>query len=273
MDEGERAPSANAGKGLQLQFRPSPPAIARSRRARHVVATILLVGGAFFSGVMGYSLASGSVSGTLALAGIIGLVAGLATVLMLVRMILSRGPVAIGDGILNLGSSIRLRNGSRTRRVPLGEIMDVEPAVGPDGEHGVRILLPDGTTFFLDREEFQENGSEIMEKLSSTFGHDYGEELKEMLLAGRRAGFWVTKPVRIEDDHLVLRKKVYRYAGKSMKRIPLGDIAGTEEVSTHYSGPAVLVTLRDGSRFLLPQATVKALGLDQHPRWVEVTKR
>lgn len=272
MDDSGGASSTGAGKEAQLHFQLSPESIAKGRRERLVIATASLVGGGLFAGVLGYSLVSGSVTGSLAIAGVIGLVAGLATVLILVSMILSRGPVAIGDGTLSLASSIRLRNGSRTREVPLSEITDVKPVVGPDGEHGVRVLLPDGTFFFLDQQEFEGKGLEIMEKLSSGFGHDYGEELKETLLEGKRAGFWVGQPVRIDGDELVLKKKVYPRGGKGMKRIPLKEVRKTEDVSTRYSGPSVLVTLTDGARFLLPQSGVESVGLNQNPYWSAVRK-
>lgn len=261
------ASSAKAERESQLQFQLSPKAVTRSRRKRVVIATVLLVGGGLFTGVIVYSLSSGSVSDSLAIAGIIGLAAGLAIVLMLVLTILSRGPVAIGGGTISLGSSIRLRNGSRTREVPLSDITDIEPMVGPDGEHGVRVLLSGGTFFFLDQEEFEEKGLEIMAELSSGFGHDYQEELKTILLEGRRAGFWVGQPLRIDGGELVLKKKVYPSRGKGMRRILLREITEIEDVSTHYSGPSILVTLADGARFLLPWSDVESVGLNQHPDW------
>ncbi len=273
MDEGYETPSADSENFSQLDYQPSFKSIRRGRLERLLIASLLLASGAVFAVTVVPSLLSGDLSASILVGGLVILASVLATIAILSRLKLSERLASITTGMLTLEFPIRLAKGGRTRQIRLSDISDVTPTVSMDGENGVRILLADGSSFFLDQDVFRNRGHDIMGKLSANFGHDYTEELKSLLLEGKRVGFRVIRPVRLDGDQLVLKKKVYRYDGKATKRIPLGDIAGTEEVSTYYSGPAVLVVLTDGTRFLLPRTGVEGLGLDQNPRWLEVSNR
>lgn len=175
--------------------------------------------------------------------------------------------VTIASGTLSLESPIRRNNGVRARSVQLSEVIDVEPMVSDNGFNGAMVTLSDGTKFFLAQSSFGDRGLEILERFCTAFGRSYQDGLKEILLRSNQFGFRIAKPSGVMGDAIVLAKGMRTYSGTETRRIRFQDIRELEHVSTTYAGHAYLVTLSDGTRFLMRDEDVEAVDLSGISGW------
>ncbi len=155
------------------------------------------------------------------------------------------------DGI-SLERPVRRRDGTRTRTIRFQEITNVEPKVNQGREEAV-LKLRDGTSISMPRSMFGGRGLSVMEDIFSRFGRSYQGEMKSILLEGKGgSGFRTVRIRRFDGDMALLRTKIPSYSGSEIRSITPAEVREFERVSTPYAGEAYLVTLGDGTRFLVP---------------------
>lgn len=246
----------------KLKFEPSPGSRAKASAWRIVGLVLLTAAGALLLIVLFNNLFSGSAFVVSSILTIISSIVFISLVILLSRSLAFERQVAIRDGAISLAFPIRRRDGSRTRQVPMSDIADVRPSLGRGGESGVDVLLSDGSRFFLAQSSFGAQGKEILEALCQPFDHSYTIELREILLNGEKFGFLVLESVEVKEGSILLSRKVNTYSGKSLRKVPFEEIQELEEVSPPYARDAILVTLVDGTQFILrePQTIAASLG-------------
>ncbi len=245
----------------KLRFEPSTRSRTRASAWRIAGVILLIAAGALLVIILLNALFSDFMSTSSSILTIVAAVVFIALVILLSRSIAAERQVAIRDGKVSLAFPIRRRDGSRTRQVPISDIVDARPSLGGDGENGVDVLLSDGSRFFLAQSSFGAQGREIMETLCEPFDHSYLGELRKILLQGERFGFLVVEPVEVRGDAILLSKKVKTFSGESLNVVPSEKIEVLEKVSPHYAGDAILVTLVDGTQFVFREAEATGAGL------------
>lgn len=245
----------------KLEFEPSPRTRALASAWRVIGLVLLIAAGASLLIILFNNLLPGPAFALSSTITIVAPIVFIAFVILLARDIAVERLVAIRDGSISLEFPLRHPDGSRTRQVPMSDIVDVGPNLGSHGGKGVDVLLSDGSRFFLAQSSFGAQGREIMETLCEPFGHSYLGELRKILLEGKRFKFHVVKPVEVRGDAILLSKRVNTFSGMSSREVPLADIQLLEKVSTHYAGEGILVTLVDGTQLTLPESEATAAGL------------
>ena len=256
-----------------LQFMRSRSERAKSRIERTLVPSFLMFAAILFTIIIADSLLNRGTIGLRFVLGVATILVVLALALVISITARLERPISIREGIISLEFPIRRMNGPRSRQIPITDIADVEPSVSGDGANGVRIRLIDGTSFFLAQSSFGDRGLEIMEALSAAFGRAYQSEIRNILLTGRnRFGFPVIKPVRISNTHLVLSQRIRRSSGKETREVALEDVKSLDRVSTPYAGSAYLISLADGTYFLIREPDAEAVGLPRASGWSDMIR-
>lgn len=181
---------------------------------------------------------------------------------------LEEKPPEIRGGALIHEVPVRRAKGGRARRIPLEEIVDVQPAVRK-GWNGLDLWLRDGTEFFLAQAGFGASGLKAMVALSSPFGHDFQRETQDILLTGRGSQFHVLHARSFVGGTLRLRTSLRTTSWTLITVVRPGEVSELQLVTTSYSGEALLVSLGDGSRFLMKMSEVKSLHVLSDPSWRE----
>ncbi len=247
----------------KLRFEPSPISRAKASAWSIIGFILLIAAGGLFVIILLNTLFSGLMSTLSSILTIVAAVVFIALIILLSRSIAGERQVAIRDGTISLAFPIRRRDGSRTRQVPISDIVDVRASLGGGGENGVDVLLSDGSRFFLAQSFFGAQGRDILETLCEPFDHSYLGELRKILLKGERFGFPVVEPVEVRGDAILLSKKINTFSGESLREVSFEEIEALEKVSSHYTGDAILVTLVDGTQFLFREAEATGAGLGE----------
>ncbi len=162
---------------------------------------------------------------------------------------------------------VRRADGSRSRFVLFSEITDAEPKVVQGAEMAI-LTLRDGTKAQVLRSMFGTSGLGVMEGIFGRLGRSYQAEMKAILLAGAGgSGFRTVRVKRFEGDKALLRISISTYSGSEVRRLSPKDVEEIERVSTPYAGLAHLVTLKDGTRFLIPSKDPETHRLTELPGW------
>ncbi len=77
---------------------------------------------------------------------------------------------SVKDGVMTLRLPIRLRSGTKTRRLALGDVDYAERFLWRDGDSGLLIVLKDGSQFRLWKSDFPEGSDQYLESFLAAFG-------------------------------------------------------------------------------------------------------
>jgi hypothetical protein len=154
------------GAGAEvMNYRPTSAA-ALKHRAKKASALLLYVGiGALILLVVGPGLASERSPGLDYWTTLAAVVAALVLLVFLFVITWNEHLAHIDDGMVTLPFPIRREAGSRTRRIRIEEITEVELTVNSIGRRGAELRLQDGTRLFLPHSVFGEQRSKILEAL------------------------------------------------------------------------------------------------------------
>jgi len=256
---------------LALRYEPSEFEVRRSRAVRTFVVLFLLVGAA--AAVWGLSLyllshswSSGSTLALVLLAIIVVTVSGLARLFMVERL------PRIVDGVMRLPFPMRTPTG-RIREVRLSSIQRVTPEARPGEPFGVWVDMKDGSRFYISWTLLGNGGTRALEGLCRAFGTSFEGAFKRVCFGGSRWKFQVAHPARLEGTALRLAKTIRTSTrssyllGNEVRKIDPAIVDEVEPVSPSYAGPAYLVTMSDGSFFLILGTDAARVRLFDNPSW------
>lgn len=242
----ERGPLLSEASHLtDLDFRPS----SWRRTLRIIGGLTALVAASVFA----YGVLLSPREGTDPVIRYAGTAVLVAVVVVIGFQAITHGELTVSSTEIRLPRPIRLKNGGRSRVVAFGEIEHARPTV-IDGYNGLLLVLRDGVDVFLPQSAFGSRGFDVMTVLASRLGVSYEDALKRILLEGIGGQRFRVASVRdLRGDLVVLRRAIPTFSGPPLRRFRLADTVEMEPVSTPYIGDALLVTLRDRTRFLVPK--------------------
>lgn len=251
----------------ELDYQPESRHPARRRLGEYLLAVLSVAAALVVTAILLPPLGSATgYDATFALT-----VAALAVVLVLLAQTafdaIRARPVTIRRGVLYLPFPVRRASGAKERRIELGDVADAVPTINRLGYNGLSLVLPDGTHVFLAQSSFGPRGTDIFGTIASRFGRDYQLELKRILLAGTQYRFRVVELREVRGDSAFLKGRVRTSSGRAMRELRADTVSSVEPVRTGYLGPAYLVTLTDGTRFLLGKPPADEAGLFLIPSW------
>lgn len=170
-------------------------------------------------------------------------------------------PPSLDNSGLSLQVAIRRMDRTRSRRVLFSEMAQVEPKV-LEGYNGLEIVLSDGVRTFLPQSAFGWRGLDAMNALCTRFGRSYQDEIARFLLEEREGQrFRVVRIRRTRGEYLILNRSIPTYSGTTSKKVSRRAVVRVQRVSTPSTGVAFLLTLKDGTRFLVPEQSSEVWGL------------
>jgi len=155
-----------SGEGNEVENYRPPSGVVTKHRAKKASALLLYVGiGALILWVVGPGLASERSPGLDYWTTVAAVVAAFVVLVFLFIVAWNENLAGIDHGVVTLPFPIRKKAGSRTRRIRVEEIKEVELKVNSIGRRGAELKLEDGTRLFLPHTVFGELGTEILESL------------------------------------------------------------------------------------------------------------
>jgi len=250
-----------------IEFQPSRARMRDDWFMRVVVPTVAIVGGVAAFVFLVYGALTGD-NPFLNLVLVIAIYAVVGPFLYLISAhALHVRSNSVRHGTVSLGYPIRRASGGRKRTFHVSELVDAKPEIGRGGYIGATFLLSDGTRFFIEQSAFEGRGLEIMNKLCRLVGKSYESEVKAILVQGRRYRFHIARLRGVRNHRLVFAQRIRTETGNAIRELAPDDVQSWETVSTPYAGPTYLVTMMDGTWFLITEAEAKSVGFPDLPGW------
>jgi hypothetical protein len=254
-----------------LQYEPTPWEVERGRIAR--AFSVLFLSVAEVAAIWGLGLYLVNHSWDVGSAFVAFLLVVISvSVILLGRRFVAERATRIVNGAMRLPFPVKTRRG-RVREIPLGSIEDVTPKSVPGMPHGIFVQLQDGSRFYLPSSAFGNGGMRVLESLSAVFGKSFLGEIKRNCFEGSRWRFQRAYPHSLAGSDLVLTRPIRTYTrssyllGNEIRSVNPGLVDEIEPVSPAYAGPSLLVTLSDGSCFLVSNSDADRLKLFDNESW------
>lgn len=186
---------------------------------------------------------------------------------------LESAPIDVRDGMLTFPYRMRRRDGSKTNRLSLDEVVRASAVIelhdvpNPNvpvtrAAMGLTLDLADGTAVFLAQSRFGAHGLDVLQKIGNLHGVSYLDQTIDLLRGPRypRLHVWGVRGFR--DNAIELSKKMRTYTSGPTKVLRPQDVRFVESITTDFAGRGYVFVRTDGL-FLFLQGEK----LDQYRVW------
>lgn len=193
---------------------------------------------------------------------------------------LDQAPIDVREGILTFPYRTKRRDGRKTDRLPLEEVVQAKAVVelydvpNPNipvtrAAMGLTVTLADGTIEFLPQSRFGAHGLEILQKIGNLHGISYLDQTMESLRGPRYPRFHVWGVRGFKDDAILLSKKMRTYSSGQTKVIRPDDVLFVEPLATDFAGPGYVFIRTDGIFAFLQGEKLDRYRVWSSPAWAD----